>query len=113
MNNKFIVFICCIFLFTGCAAHSVKITSSPSGAKFVIDGEDKGFTPATVRLQHTTFAVPTIKLSKEGYETLETRMQYVVSAPAIILDVLFFTPLLFFNVMCPGHIQHYDLVNTG
>jgi len=113
MLKQLTVLACCIFLLTACASHKVVITSNPPGASVAIDGEEKGLTPLKVDLRHTTFGVPYIKLSKEGYETLETRMDYKASAPAIFIDILTLTPLLFFNIMCPGDGYRYDLVKTG
>lgn len=55
-----------------------RITSSPAGAAFKIDGQDGGFTPATVSLspgQHT------LEFSKEGYAVGTTPLDVVAGTP--------------------------------
>ncbi|MBA4417412.1 MAG: hypothetical protein C0392_05830 [Syntrophus sp. (in: bacteria)] len=113
MLKKLISFTCCMFLFVGCASQSVKIISNPPGARLLLDGVYKGDTPIEVTMRNSTFKRPSIQLSKEGYETLTTHAQYKPYVPAIVLNVLFFTPLLLVNSACPENEYTYNLVKSG
>lgn len=58
-------------LLTGCVHRRVTINSSPQGALVRVDGEDIGFTPASV--DFTWYGTREVQLLKDGYET-ETRL---------------------------------------
>lgn len=57
----------CATLFTGTKS-KVLISSVPPGAKIIVNGEQKGTTPATVKLKRSVFDVTTITLKLDGYE---------------------------------------------
>lgn len=60
-----------------------RITSVPAGAAFKVDGQDGGFTPATVNLvpgQHT------LEFSKEGYATGSTAVEVAAGTPIGAVD---------------------------
>lgn len=57
----------CATLFTGTKS-KVLISSVPPGAKIIVNGEQKGTTPSTVKLKRSVFDVTTITLKLDGYE---------------------------------------------
>ncbi len=50
------------------------ISSSPSGASVVFDGQDQGVTPVTVEVSSTGTPGHTLSVSKEGYLTYQTTL---------------------------------------
>ncbi|MEZ6128535.1 MAG: PEGA domain-containing protein [Planctomycetaceae bacterium] len=52
---------------TGCVHRRVTINSNPPGALVRIDGQDIGFTPASV--DYTWYGTREVQLLKDGYET--------------------------------------------
>ncbi len=61
-----------------------RITSKPAGAAFKVDGQDFGFTPATVNLspgQHT------LEFSKEGYALGTAPVEIVAGTPIGAVDL--------------------------
>ncbi len=64
-------------LLTGCVHRRVTINSNPQGALVRIDGEEIGFTPASV--DFTWYGTREVQLLKDGFET-ETRL-VDISAP--------------------------------
>lgn len=58
-------------LHTGCMHRRLTINSNPSGALVRIDGEDIGYTPASV--DFTWYGSREVQLVKDGYET-QTRL---------------------------------------
>ena len=61
---------CLMFLATGCLHRRMTIRSDPPGAQVLVDGEDVGYTPASVDFNH--YGTREITLVKDGYETLTT-----------------------------------------
>lgn len=61
----------------------MRVTSVPAGAAFKVDGQDAGFTPATVSLvpgQHT------LEFSKEGYAVGNTAVDVIAGTPLGAVD---------------------------
>lgn len=71
---KFILIILLPFFFQSCATvftgtqDTVYINSKPEGAKIIINGIDRGYTPRDIRVQRSLHS-KYIRLKKEGYET--------------------------------------------
>lgn len=108
MLNKVIATMFCLFFFIGCA-HKANIISNPVGALVRINGETVGNTPAVAKIHCSTFERPTIELSKDGYRTLSTKLEFKTDIGAILLDAAFLWPALFFNAACPKDEYHFDL----
>lgn len=56
-----------MLMLTGCVHRRLTIHSNPSGALVRIDGEDVGYTPASV--DYTWYGTREVQLLKDGYET--------------------------------------------
>jgi len=84
-----------IFMLQGCTKNllgptqSIPVTSSPPGAKIVIDGTEKGATPLSLNLARNKGHV--IRIEKEGYNPLTIHVGRTASA-MIGLDYLMIFP---------------------
>lgn len=98
-------------LLSGCSFNKqVFIKSQPDGATVKIGGQNKGTTPTNVKIGCTTFGGQEIELSKEGYRTLSTKLEYKWSARNIIWSVLLFWPGILIVGKCPQ--AQYDIELT-
>jgi hypothetical protein len=79
----------CATLFTG-SRQSVYIESKPEGARIIVDGIDRGVTPAMVRLKKG-FEGQTVVLRKDGYETKYINPSTTFNAVAVLnlFNILF------------------------
>ena len=68
-----LLLVCCAGM-TGCMHRRMTIHTNPPGARLLIDGQDKGLTPASI--DFTYYGTREITLIKDGYET-RTIMQPV------------------------------------
>ena len=84
-------------LITGCVERTVKITSTPPGARVFLNDQDVGTTP--LKVSFLWYGDYDIMLRKEGYKTLKTNHR--LHAPWFQ-----FPPLdLVFETMVPGTIR--------
>ena len=91
-------------LFTSCASTTV-IQSNPSGAKVYLNGEPVGTTPYTHQDTKIVGSTTTVKLEKEGYESLNTSFSRNEEADigAIIGGVFVWVPFLWTMKYKPMH----------
>lgn len=66
-----ILFVATSLCLTGCMHRRVTINSNPQGALVRIDGEDIGYTPASI--DYTWYGTREVQLVKDGFET-QTRL---------------------------------------
>jgi hypothetical protein len=55
---------------SGCMHRRLTVRSDPPGAALMVDGEEAGYTPASI--DYTYYGTREITLTKEGYQTLTT-----------------------------------------
>jgi len=73
-----------VFFFQNCATLSrgtsqkIPVTSNPSGAKIIVDGEEMGYAPLELKLKRKKSHV--IRIEKQGYNPLEIRTTRKTSA---------------------------------
>ena len=65
------IFLISLLLFSSCSS-STLITSAPTGAKLYMNGEAVGNTPYTHTDSEIVGSCNTVRIEKEGYETLNT-----------------------------------------
>ena len=99
-------------LFTSCASTTV-IQSNPSGAKVYLNGEPVGTTPYTHQDTKIVGSTTTVKLEKEGYESLNTSFSRNEEADigAIIGGVFVWVPFLWTMKYKPMHT--YELTPSS
>lgn len=74
-----------VFFFQNCATLSrgtsqkIPVTSSPSGAKIIVDGEEMGYAPLELKLKRKKKS-HIIRVEKQGYNPLEIRITRKTSA---------------------------------
>lgn len=112
MLRKIIVLVIGIFfLFSGCSFNKqVFLKSQPDGATVKIGGQNKGTTPTNVKIGCTTFGTQKVELSKEGYRTLTTELEYKWSGRNVIWSILLLPIGLLLVGKCP--LEQYDLELT-
>lgn len=84
-------------LTTGCVERTVKITSTPPGARVFLNDQDVGTTP--LKVSFLWYGDYDLMLRKEGYETLKT--SHRLHAPWFQIPPLD----LVFETMVPGTIR--------
>lgn len=91
-------------LLTSCASTTM-IQSNPGGAKLYLNGEPVGTTPYTHQDTKIVGSTTTVKLEKEGYETLNTSFSRdeEVDAGAIVGGILVLVPFLWTMKYKPTH----------
>ena len=88
-----VMIIMTIFLFQNCAtitkgtSQKIPVTSNPIGAKIIVDGEEAGNTPLTLKLKRKKDHV--IRIEKQDYNSLEIRITRRSSPAASILGNIF------------------------
>lgn len=89
------------------------IQSNPIGAKVYINGEQVGVTPYTYQDTKIVGSTNTVKLEKEGFETLNTSFSRdeVVDAGAIIGGIFLLVPFLW--TMKYKSMHTYTLIPTN
>ena len=76
-----------VFLFQNCATwisgkyQKVPITSNPSGAKIIVDGEEIGYAPLNLKLKRKKGHI--IRIEKQGYNLLEIRIIRKISGSLV------------------------------
>jgi hypothetical protein len=105
-----LLFLACLaFLCTACSTKAV-LLSKPEKANLTVGKSDiSGTTPITSSIGRTTFGSYPFKVEKEGYEPMYGRLPLNVSGVAITMDILFFTPALFFNAQRAFPFYEFDL----
>ena len=81
-----------VFLFQNCTtlirgtSQKIPVTSSPSGAKITVDGEEVGYAPLNLKLKRKKSH--TIRIEKQGYNPLEIRIVRKTPVAPIIGNLL-------------------------
>jgi serine/threonine protein kinase len=70
---------------TAAAAGRLLVRSSPSGARVIVDRQDRGVTPATIR--DLRIGAHQVRVLRDGYRTAERRVQITATRPAQSLAV--------------------------
>lgn len=101
-----------LVLFAGCASSTV-IRSTPDGAKLYLNDEYVGKTPYNHEDTKIVGTRTSVRIEKEGYETLYTNFARNEEADvgAIVGGFLFLFPFLWFMGYKPSHL--YELVPLG
>ena len=98
MNNKNFKFVILLFLlfsfilYNGCATifsggkDEVDLSSEPSGAKVLVNGQNRGKTPLTLSLKKGKEYQ--VEFVKEGFENKNLTLTYSLGAGWLILDIL-------------------------
>jgi len=87
-----LILVACLFLTSGCATifvggkDDIDLSSDPSGAKVLVNGQNEGKTPITLVLKRGKEY--TVEFVKEGYERKTLRLTYGIGAGWLILDIL-------------------------
>ena len=102
------VFLAFLILFSSCSS-STMISSTPTGAKVYLNGENVGETPYKHRDTKIVGSVNSLKLEKDGYESLDTSFSRNEEADvgAIIGGIFFLVPFLWTMKYKPTH--NYEL----
>jgi len=85
--------ISCVFLFQNCAtlirgtSQKMPVTSSPVGAKIIVDGEEMGFAPLILKLKRKKKS-HIIRVEKPGYNPLEIRITRKTPTAGILGNLL-------------------------
>lgn len=100
-------------MFTASCASTTVIHSNPTGAKVYLNGEPVGTTPYTHKDTKIVGSTTTVKLEKEGYESLNTTFSRDEKADvgAIIGGVFTLVPFLWTMKYNPSHT--YELSPQG
>ncbi|MEK7450230.1 MAG: PEGA domain-containing protein [Planctomycetota bacterium] len=103
--NLFVFIGLILFVSAGCAERRLIIYSEPTGAKVLVDDEEKGVTPTTVNF--TYYGTREITLSKEGYQTFKTH----ASIKPPLLHIFPFDALMFLipYPISDDHILAYEI----
>jgi hypothetical protein len=76
------------FIFTGCAGiikgtdQTVTFTSEPTNATVMIDGQNRGRTPLTLKLKKNAYS--TIMLKKDGFRTISRPLEKKYDGTALL-----------------------------
>lgn len=81
----FLTYSGCATIFTG-SNETVSLSSEPSGAKVLVNGNDEGKTPLALKLKKGKEY--SIEFVKDGFESKSFRLTYSIGAGWIILDIL-------------------------
>lgn len=79
-------------LYSGCATifsggkEDISLSSEPSGAKVLVNGQNEGVTPTTLAFKKGKEY--TIEFVKDGYHSKTLRLTYSIGAGWLILDIL-------------------------
>ncbi|HLU94274.1 MAG TPA: PEGA domain-containing protein [Membranihabitans sp.] len=103
------LFLAALILFSSCASTTM-IQSTPDGAKLYLNGESVGTTPYSHRDTKIVGSTNTVRLEKEGYETLNTSFSRNEEADvgAIIGGILVLIPFLWTMKYKPVH--NYEMI---
>ncbi len=115
MKKKMIsLLLACSVLLASCASTTM-IQSNPSGAKVYLNGEPVGITPYTHRDTKIVGSKTTVKLEKEGYESLNTSFSRdeEVNVGAIIGGIFVLFPFLWTMEYMPTHSYELELIKDN
>src|SRR5690606_25314065 len=103
------LFLAALILFSSCASTTM-IQSTPDGAKLYLNGDSVGTTPYSHRDTKIVGSTNTVRLEKEGYETLNTSFSRNEEADvgAIIGGILVLIPFLWTMKYKPVH--NYEMI---
>lgn len=110
MTSKLVsLFLAGLILFSSCASTTM-IQSSPKGAKLYLNGEAVGTTPYSHTDTKIVGSTNTVRLEKEGYQTLNTSFSRNEEADvgAIIGGILVLIPFLWTMKYKPVH--NYEMI---
>jgi PEGA domain len=99
----------CACLFTGCLHRSLSVTSEPSGAQLIVNGEAAGNTPARLRFHH--HGVYRVELRKPGYQPVVEGLRL---GPKFYerMPIDFVTDVLWPGKIIDDRKVHYSLKKT-
>lgn len=92
LRNKILQLILAAALFTSCATifkgdkQAVSFKSEPSNATVIINGQERGATPLTLKL--TTKETYRVRFVKDGVSSPEYLIDHSISGGYVVLDVL-------------------------
>ena len=81
-----------VFLFQNCTtlirgtSQKIPVTSSPSGAKIIVNEEEIGYAPLNLKLKRKKSHI--IRIEKQGYNPLEIKITRKTSAPSVGISIL-------------------------
>jgi len=81
-----------VFLFQSCmtimrgTSQKIPVTSNPSGAKIIVDGEEIDYAPLELKLKRKKDHI--IRIEKQGYNPLEIRITRKTSAPSVGISII-------------------------
>jgi hypothetical protein len=111
--HKFLaLMVASVFSFQSCAtlisrtSKKIPVTSHPSGARIVVNGEEMGYTPLILRLKRNKNHI--IRVEKQGYNPLEIRIKRKISgslALSILGNIAIIGPLCMAAVLVIGGID--------
>ncbi len=77
---------CATIIKLGSTNQKVPVTSNPIGARIIVDGKEMGYTPLTLKLRSNKNHL--IRVEKQGYDSLEIRINRKVSGPSLAFSIL-------------------------
>jgi hypothetical protein len=109
LSSKLITLLLVGSILLASCTSTTMIQSTPSGAKIYVDGQSVGSTPYSHSDMKILGSTTTVKLEKEGYETLITSFSKdeQVDVGAIIGGLFFWVPFLW--TLKYDAIHNYDL----
>jgi len=84
----------------GTKAQSITFTSGPPGAAVLVDGRPEGVTPLGLFLSRGSGH--TIRIEKDGYRSVEIRIERRKNWPVVVLSNLVWFPPLFYAAVAHG-----------
>jgi hypothetical protein len=81
-----------VFLFQNCAtilsgfrtSQNISVTSNPSGAKIIVDGEERGYAPLNLKLKKKNNHI--IRIEKQGYNPVHISIERKTSGSSAFLS---------------------------
>lgn len=112
VEKKFTLLLAGIILLSSCTSTTL-IQSTPPGASVYLNGHRVGNTPYGMTDMHVIGSCTTVRLEKEGYETINTRIcrNEEVDVGAVVAGAFFLWPFLWTMKYYPVH--HYDMLPEG
>jgi hypothetical protein len=106
-KSRLALLIIATFSLAGCST-TTHLSSVQRGTVVHIN-DKKNITPAEESISDTTFGSYDFLVVKEGYKPLYGNLPRKFNGTYLTLDILFFTPLAFFNLNKVYHYYEFDL----
>lgn len=110
--RRFVAVITAVSFFGACTfSKMAMINSDPTGARLRLGGQDKGATPANMKLGCSGIQSKgqDIELSLNNYRTLKASMEYKTLTSNVVWSILFFWPAIFIWGKCPEDNYSFKL----